>query len=357
MHKSATIFGLLVSAVVQNAAAAHKLVEVDVVVVAPDSSTSALTYQINQGLLSEPLQIHWDTRSDFNTDEFLAATHTEQQVPRPSAWIDVRDRNAISVYFRDAAAQRFFLRRFPKQINDIVLAEQVVQVIAPSLAALADHSRTALTRAQIKTELAVTQTPAATPRHADVQPPVLQVSSPPTTRAVAIESSYVAQWIVAGSAAAHGARLRFSSRWNNSLGDVTVWTSVLRPIAFEPQGLDGRDWDLDLWDGRLGLAFLVARTKDIGISVGIAGGANWVSARPAQTANAVSSRFIPALHWEVRTELRLVPWLYGTFGVTLDALPPTLLDHVLVEGSHEAIRLASWQPGAWLGLEVRSNEF
>ena|GEM_PF-6891651 len=357
MSRTVAFFALLGLLGVADAAVAQTHVAVDVVVVAPDASTAALTEQINQGLLSEPLQIHWETRKEFNTDEFLAATTASPKEARPAAWIDVRDRDATSVYFRDADAQRFFLRRFPKQDSDIVLAEQVAQVIAPSLVALADHSRKALTRAQMKTELAITKPPVIAPTQVDAQAPLLQPTRRRTTRAFAVESAYVAQWIAAGSAAAQGPRLRLSSRWKNPLGDVTVWSSLFRPIAFRPQGLDGTDWELNLWDWRLGLAFLVARTQDIGISVGIAGGANWVAARPIEAKNAAGSRFIPALRWELRTELRLLSWLYGNFGVTLDALPPTLLDHVMVDGSHEAMRLATWQPGAWLGLEVRSKEF
>ena len=54
----------------------------------------------------------------------------------------------------------------------------------------------------------------------------------------------------------------------------------------------------------------------------------------------------PALRCELRTEMKFATWLYGTFGLSLDVLPPTLLDHVPPARTPTSLRLATWQPGA-----------
>ncbi len=329
--------------------------DVDVVTVSETNAETAFVSKIAEALVAEPLAVHWGTRPEFNTDAFLAVGTPS----RPTAWIDVRDRSAISVYFRDADAQRFFVRRFPAQSNDDILAEHVAQVIAPTLSALADHTQPALTGEQIRTELALAQSPSpAQPAPSPtVQMLAWQNARPPTKRALAVESVYVVQWISTHGAAAQGPRLRLSSRWNNALGDVTVWTSVWKPIGLAPQGLMGEDWHMNLWDWRLGLAFSVAQTKDIGFAVGLGGGADWISAGPNAASNADTSAILPALRWELRTELRIVDWLYGTVGASIDLLPPTLLQHQATDGAHRSMELATWQPAAWLGLEVRGAEF
>lgn len=360
-------FGLLLGLIgaglcsLAHAQSADARCDVNVVVVSPGAPASALVAQIAAVLESEPLNVSWQTRADLSTETFLQVSFVDPGPPRPGAWIDLRDRNAVRVYFRDAQAQRFFLRSFPPQILDSVLAEQISQVMAPTLAALGDHTKAALTRAQIKTEM--TTGKAATPLEAPAAPVVFASASPwgaapaRTTRAVAIETTYAAHWIATQGTAASGPRLRLSSRWNNPLGDVTVWTSVFKPLAFTAQSLSGEDWEMNLWDWRFGLAFCMARTQDVALAVVIGGGADWISARPSVAPNSTEARIVPALRWELRTEMKFATWLYGTFGLSLDVLPPTLLDHIPPAGTPTSLRLATWQPGAWLGLEARTGKF
>jgi hypothetical protein len=139
------------------------------------------------------------------------------------------------------------------------------------------------------------------------------------------------------------------------LGDVTLWTSVWKPLFVEALDLESNAWSLNVWDWRFGLAFTIARTHDVAFVVGVGGGGDWVSGIPAGAEGAPQSHVVPALRWELRTELRLASWLFGNVGVSLDAMAPTSLEPSTNTGA--ALRLATWQPGAWVGLEARTSHF
>lgn len=319
--------------------------EVDVISVRPANDTSRVLPDLVEALATEPLAVHWQARASLDTNDFLKTSTSEPA--RPAAWIDLRDRKSVKIYFRDAGAQRFFVRRLPEQNNDTVLAEQTAQLLAPTFAALDDREQTALTLAQIKSEL-----PAAPATVVFAQP----IATPSAAaRSLAIETTYAAHWLTATGAAAQGPRLRLSSRWNNRLGDVTLWTSVWKPLLIDAQDLESNAWTLNVWDWRFGLAFTIARTNDIAFVVGVGGGGDWVSGAPTAATDAPQSRIFPALRWELRTELRLAAWLFGSVGVSLDAIAPTVLEPSNDTGA--VLRLATWQPGAWVGLEARTSHF
>ncbi|MDX2024412.1 MAG: hypothetical protein SF187_29490 [Deltaproteobacteria bacterium] len=326
--------------------------EVEVISVRPPGDTSHVVSELVEALVSEPLLVHWQARSDLKSDDFLKASHNGPA--RPAAWIDLRDRKNVKIYFRDANAQRFFVRRLPEQNNDTILAEQAAQLLAPTFAALDDRAQVALTLDEIKSELPHPPPPIVA-AHTTTAPAPRAVERQTQTRALALETTYAAHWLMATGAAAQGPRLRLSSRWNNRLGDVTVWTSVWKPLLVEAQDLESNEWSLSVWDWRFGLAFTIARTEDVAFVVGVGGGGDWVSGAPTSTVEAPRSLVLPALRWELRTELRLAAWLFGTLGVGLDAIPPTTISPPDATGA--ALRLATWQPGAWVGLEARTSQF
>lgn len=353
------VFTMVVVACPRPAAATP---DVDIVVVSP-APRDDLRGELTAALTHEPLVVHWQSQPTLDASDFRKSSAAAPDEPaRPKVWMDVRSAGAVILYFRDASAVRFHVRRVPRHERTAITAEHVAQILAPTFEALADLEQPALDVAEVTRALTPAAPEPPAPAAVTAGAPLPRRGSQPAPRIrparLGLEIDYAFRAAASAGGAAHGPELRLASPGGSRPGDVTLWASLFHPLAFSgPEEGGTQTWDVELWDVRAGLGLSVWRYGALNLLFTAAGGAAWMRGQPREPSVApagAASGFTlrPALRGEARAEVAISPWLSGTLGLSLDVMPETLLFYSSSDGRPSAFRVRAGQPGGWVGLAI-----
>jgi hypothetical protein len=151
------------------------VIQADIAVAGPEASCSRVRSVVSELLEREGVVVSTSRLDGIRPEAVLAAPTPSARSPI-DAWIDVGSTREALLYFRDASAQRFVLRRLTLENGlDEVAVEEIGQIVKSVVLALAAGDEPALTIAQARAMLQAPdrEAPKPTPTVASAPTPLV----------------------------------------------------------------------------------------------------------------------------------------------------------------------------------------
>jgi hypothetical protein len=326
----------------------------EIVLVGEDATHASVKDVVTELLSRHGMAVTWASQKHFQPQDVLDASQGSHHDHNNgvSAWIDLSAPAEARLYFRDAGAERFFIRTLPLARGiDEIAKEEIAHIVSNAVVALSQGSGEALTRSQARQALHMEPTPAVEPEVGEKPPAPLRfaVAAMAGAQLFASDLPLVARGTVSLA-------LTRGPRWNRARGSFGGWLD----LGYQPPGRyqgSAVGADVQAVLARAGMLWEIERS--VLLRVGLGAGVDRIHYQPrgdsAQVELASASSFyVPALSLWVGTDLRLLDWLALTSRISLDAaLAQVHFD--LNEGNGKTTRLLvpyPVLPAASIGLAV-----
>jgi hypothetical protein len=244
----------------------------DIALVGADPPVASVRAVAGELLEREGVAVSWSRLDRLGADTILDVPMAGGE-PEIAVWIDVSSSAEARLYFRDAAGQRFVIRRLALENGyDGVAVEEIAQVTKSVLLALAAGTEPALSRAEAR---AVLRPPAVIP---SPSPPP---SPPPPRRRLAVEIGLasVTQLFSPQVALSNGIQVSVAAIGHLPRGALGGWLALgyTFPVGYRSPSVG---LDVESVTARVGALWEPWRSDLISIRVGVGGGIDWVSFQP-----------------------------------------------------------------------------
>jgi hypothetical protein len=146
--------------------------QVDVALIGRAEAVGPVRDVLRELLGREGVEVVWTWPERFRPDDVLAVTSGARTLGA-AVWIDLGTPSQANLYFRDASAERFVVRRLPLERGlDELAREEIAHVVASAVLALASGSGPALSRSEARAVLV------AAPAAPETPPPPAAVARP-----------------------------------------------------------------------------------------------------------------------------------------------------------------------------------
>jgi hypothetical protein len=201
----------------------------DIVLLGPDPATAAVKDVTTELLAREHVNVSWASQASFRPQDIFAPEADESGAVI-AVWIDLSAETEARLYFRDARADRFFLRSVPLARGiDEMAKEEIAHIVANAVSALSKGLGETLTRTEARVALHMRRAPE------------LRSTEAPSPRpwrwsaALLLGGQLFANELprVANTSGLLALAHRFPGHWSNALGG---WASLGYQFAADYQG-------------------------------------------------------------------------------------------------------------------------
>jgi hypothetical protein len=298
----------------------------DIILVGEDAPCAGVQEVVGELLSRDGVAVTWTRQKHFRPEDIFDRGGSPPASPpgRPGgaevgvvAWIDLSAPVEARLYFRDAGADRFFIRSLPLARGiDEIAKEEIAHIVSNAVVALRQGGGAALTRSQAHQALHVQPSPEAAPEAGGEPSAPLRFD----VAAMAGAQLFASDLPVVARGALSLALAR-GPRWHRTGGSFGAWLDLGYQFPGRYQG-SAVGADLQIASGRAGVLWQRGRT--LLLRLGLGAGADRVHYRPRGDTTRVelasaSSFTIPVLSSWVGTELRLLDWLALTSRLSFDA--------------------------------------
>lgn len=279
-----------------------------------DAGPSAAVKEVVTELLArDRVSVVWITRTQFQPRDIFDRRVTWGV----AAWIDLSAMSEARLYFRDAGADRFFLRSLPlAQGIDEIAKEEIAHIVSNAVRALSQGSGESLTRSEAREALHLQTAPEeeTTP----VPPPEVPLRFSLSALAGVQLFAPDLPWMGKGTLSLAISR---GPRWNRGESSFGAWLDLGYQMPGHYRG-SSVGADVQAVSARLGVLWETGLT--LLLHIGLGAGADRVHYQPQGDGDRValasaSSFTVPALSLWVGMDVRLLDWLALTSRVSVDA--------------------------------------
>jgi hypothetical protein len=274
---------------------------------------SATVRELTSELMSrDRVAVTWTVREQFQPRNIFDRAGSHQV----AAWIDLSAANEARLYFRDASADRFFIRSvsLPRGIDEIA-REEIAHIVRNAVLALSQGSSQALTRSEARQALNLPAPAGEDPEPTKPHVPLrFALAAMAGARTFAPDLPVVARGTLSLT-------LTRGPRWSRVGGNLGAWFDLGYQVPGHFQG-SSVGADVGSASARAGALWEVERAVLWRFAVGA--GADRVHYQPSGDRDHVelasaSSFYVPVVSVWVGIELRLLDWLAVSSRISVDA--------------------------------------
>lgn len=284
----------------------------EIVLVGEDAACARVREAVAEALSREGLAATWGRRQDFQPHDIFDRGRAQELV---AAWIDLSAPDEARLYFRDASADRFFLRSLALARGiDEIAKEEIAHIVSKAVLALIQGGGEPLTRSEARQALKLVEpTPEAAARDEPSRPLRLAVAAMAGAQLFAADLPVVARGTLALA-------LTRGPRWNRAKGSLGGWLDLGYQFPGRYQGsVVGAD--VEAASARAGALWEIERS--VLLRFGLGAGVDRISYQPRSESATVdlapgSSFYVPVVCFWAGMDLRLLDWLALTSRISLD---------------------------------------
>lgn len=267
---------------------------------------------VTELLVRERVSVVWIARTQFQPRDIFDRRVTWGV----AAWIDLSAMSEARLYFRDAGADRFFLRSLPlAQGIDEIAKEEIAHIVSNAVRALSQGSGEGLTRSEAREALHLQTAP-----EEETAPVPAEVPLRFSLSALAGAQLFAPDlpWVGKGTLSLAISR---GPRWNRAESSFGAWLDLGYQMSGRYRG-SSVGADVQAVGARLGVLWESGRT--LLLRTGLGAGADRVHYQPQGDGDHValasaSSFTVPVLSVWVGMDVRLLDWLALTSRISVDA--------------------------------------
>jgi hypothetical protein len=309
-------FALLVFAVATvsspQAAADESHARAEITLMGDAQACATVKEVVTELLVRDRVSVVWITRTQFQPRDIFDRRVTWGV----AAWIDLSAASEARLYFRDAGADRFFIRPLPLARGiDEIAKEEIAHIVSNAVRALSQGSGESLTRSEAREALHLQ--PAAEEETPPVPPEVPMRFSLSALAGAGVFASDL-PWVGKGTLSLAISR---GPRWNRAESSFGAWLDLGYQMPGHYRG-GSVGADVQAVSARLGVLWETGRT--LLLRIGLGAGADRVHYQPQGDGDhvalaAASSFTVPVLSLWVGMDVRLLDWLALTSRISVDA--------------------------------------
>lgn len=115
----------------------------------PEQEREAASVSLAEALEQVDVTVQLEARASINVND-VVTRRLEQDPPLARVWVDTTGTQEVAVYIADRLWERILIRLVPRSENPAVNHEQIAQIVAAAVQALADGARIGLLRREAR---------------------------------------------------------------------------------------------------------------------------------------------------------------------------------------------------------------
>jgi hypothetical protein len=298
----------------------------EIILVGEDATCASVKDVVTELLSRDGMTVTWASQEHFRPQDIFDRVRSPSPAPAAqrggvgqgvAAWIDLSAPAEARLYFRDAGADRFFIRSLPLARGiDEIAKEEIAHIVSNAVLALSQGGGEALTRSEARQALQLQPTPEAAPEASEKPLAPLRFA----VAAMAGAQLFASELPVVGRGTLSLALTR-GPRWNRTGGSFGGWLDLGYQLPGRYQG-SAVGADVQAASARAGVLWEIERS--VLLRLGLGTGVDRVHYQPrgdrarVELASA-SSFYVPALSFWAGMDLRLLDWLALTSRISVDA--------------------------------------
>jgi hypothetical protein len=247
------------------------LLKAEVTLVGKDAVLASVKDVTAELLARDRVAVTWATRRDFQPQDIFERGASNGV----AVWIDLSVETAARLYFRDAGADRFFIRSLSlAQAIDEVAKEAIAHIVRNAVVALGHGGGEALTRSEARKVLQLQPAPEAAPKASvtPARPLRVEVAAMAGAQVFARELPLLASAMVSLA-------LTRGPRWGRSGGAFGGWLDLGYQFPGRYQG-DAVGVELQSASLRAGLLWEIEGYRVLAFRIGLGVGADRIHYQP-----------------------------------------------------------------------------